>query len=257
MDKSLRSDLLELAKRLALEAGELLSNRPTDFELSTKSSAIDFATQMDKASEALIVSKILEVRPDDGIIGEEGSNVESKSGITWVIDPLDGTVNYVYNLPGWNICIAAKDSEGVQVGVVNAPSVNGFWYAQKDGGAFYNGKQVKCNDPINLDKALVATGFAYDLAKRVEQSEMASRIIPKVRDIRRLGAAGVDLGYVACGILDGYYEFGLNEWDLAAGGLIATEAGAILSGRNGAPAGKEMTIVAGPTLHAQLAEIIG
>jgi len=257
VEKSLQAELLELAKRLALEAGELLSNRPADFELSTKSNAIDFATQMDKASEALIVSKILAARPDDGIIGEEGSNVASKSGITWIIDPLDGTVNYLYNLPGWNICIAAKDSDGVQVGVVNAPSVNSFWFAQKGGGAFYNGKQIKCNDPINLDRALVATGFAYDYEKRTEQAEIISRIIPKVRDVRRLGAAGVDLGYVACGILDAYYEYGLNEWDLAAGGLIATEAGAILTGRKGAPAGKEMAIVAGPTLHAQLVEIIG
>ena len=138
-----------------------------------RSSAIDFATQMDKASEELIVNRILTARPDDGIIGEEGSSKESKSGITWVIDPLDGTVNYVYNLPGWNICIAAKDKDGVQVGVVVAPSINGFWFARKGGGAFYNGKQIKCNEPVQLSGALLATGFAYDLEKRLEQVDLA------------------------------------------------------------------------------------
>lgn len=239
------------------EAGELLSKRPDGFELSTKSNAIDFATQMDKASEALIVSRILAARPNDGVIGEEGSNIESKSGITWVIDPLDGTVNYVYNLPGWNVCIAAKDSDGVQVGVVSAPTINSFWHATKGGGAFHNGKPIKCNDSVNLDRALVATGFAYDYAEREGQLETLAKLLPQVRDIRRLGAAGVDLSFVAMGVLDAFYEIGLNEWDLAAGGLIATEAGAILSGRNGEPAGKAMVIVAGPTLHAQLSREIG
>lgn len=253
----MKSELLDLAISMGHEAGELLSKRPDGFELSTKSNAIDFATQMDKASESLIVSRILAARPDDGVIGEEGSNIESKSGVTWVIDPLDGTVNYVYNLPGWNVCIAAKDADGVQVGVVSAPTINSFWHATKGGGAFHNGNSIKCNDPVNLDRALIATGFAYDYAARKGQLETLGKLLPQVRDIRRLGAAGVDLSFVAMGVLDGFYEIGLNEWDMAAGGLIATEAGAILSGRNGAPAGKEMTILAGPTLHAQLVREIG
>ena len=257
MDETLAGELLELAISIGKSAGELLMQRPTDFELSVKTSAIDFATQMDKASEKLIVSKILAVRPDDGIIGEEGSSVSSKSGITWVIDPLDGTVNYLYNIPGWNVCIAAKDAEGFQIGVVCAPSINGLWWAAKGKGAFYNGKQIHCNDPVNLDRALLATGFSYDVNKRVEQVELASKLVPKVRDLRRLGAAGVDLSYVAMGVLDGFYEYGLNEWDWGAGGLIATEAGALVTGRNGGPVGKEMTIAAGPTLHAQLTREIG
>lgn len=262
MDISLQTELLDLAKAVGREAGELLSNRPDDFELSIKSSAIDFATQMDKASESLIVSKILSKRPDDGFIGEEGTNVPSKSGITWVIDPLDGTVNYVYNMPGWNICIAAKDNEGVQVGVVVAPSVNGFWYASKGQGAFSidkNGstKPIKTSSVSTLESALIATGFSYDRGKRVEQAELLSRLIPKIRDVRRLGCAGVDLCYVASGILDGFYEYGLNEWDYAAGGLIAVEAGALMTGRKGQPAGKEMTIIANPALHALLSAEVG
>lgn len=257
MEISLQNELLDLAKSIGKEAGQLLSKRPDDFELSIKSSAIDFATQMDKASEDLIVSRILAARPEDGIIGEEGSNKVSKSGITWVIDPLDGTVNYVYNLPGWNICIAAKDSEGVQIGVVVAPSINGFWYARKGGGAFYNDKQIHCNEPVTLNGALLSTGFAYELERRNEQAKLASKLLPQVRDIRRLGAAGVDLCYVATGIVDGFYEYGLNEWDYSAGGLIATEAGALVTGRNGGPVGKEMTIAAGPTLHALLTSEVG
>ena len=257
MDILLQNELLDLAKRLGREAGSLLSNRPVDFELSMKSSVLDFATQMDKASEAFLVDSILKVRPDDGIVAEEGSSKESKSGITWVIDPLDGTVNYLYNLPGWNVCIAAKDNAGVQVGVVSAPSVNSLWHARKGGGAFHNDRPIKCNDPKELSGALIATGFSYDVKKRIEQAEMFSQIIPKIRDARRLGGAGVDLSYVAMGVLDGFYEYGLNEWDYAAGGLIATEAGAIISGRNGAPVGKEMTIVAGPTLHGLLSAAIG
>lgn len=257
MEISLQNELLDLAKSVGKEAGQLLRQRPEDFELSIKSSAIDFATQMDKASEELIVSKILAARPDDGIIGEEGSNIESKSGVTWVIDPLDGTVNYVYGVPGWNICIAAKDSEGVQVGVVVAPTVNGFWHARKGGGAFYNDKKIKTSQVKDLASALIATGFSYDFQKRIEQAELFSKLIPKIRDIRRLGAAGVDLCYVAMGVVDGFYEYGLNEWDYAAGGLIATEAGALMTGRNGGPVGKEMTIVASPTLHALLTAEVG
>ena len=257
MEISLQNELLDLAKRTALQAGELLTARPENFELSIKSSTIDFATQMDKASEALIVSTILAARPQDGIIGEEGSNKASESGITWVIDPLDGTVNYLYNMPGWNICIAAKDSEGVQVGVVAAPSVNGFWWARKGGGAFYHDRKIHCSNPKDLESALIATGFSYDRVKRIEQAELLSKIIPKVRDIRRLGCAGTDLSYVAMGVLDGFYEYGLNEWDYSAGGLIATEAGALMTGRNGGEVGKEMTIVAGPRIHALLTAEVG
>ena len=139
-------DLLELAQRIGAEAGALLMDRPLAFEIESKSTAIDIATQMDTKAEKFIVQSLLAARPDDGIIGEEGSSVASKSGITWVIDPLDGTVNYFYGLPGWNVSIAAKDSEGVIVGVVTAPTINSTWWATRGGGAFYNGKAIRCND---------------------------------------------------------------------------------------------------------------
>ena len=245
-DANLIAELLELAKRVGREAGELLQKRPTTFEVSTKTSAIDVVTQMDSQSEAHIVSEILKARPNDGIIGEEGSERTSKSGITWVIDPLDGTVNYLYGLPGWNVSIAAKDSDGVVVGVVVAPTINSTWYASRGGGAFLNEQPIKCNDGVELNRALIATGFAYDLDARPAQLAQLSELLNRIRDIRRNGAAAVDLCHVAMGALDGYFEKGLQEWDLAAGGLIASEAGAKVTTVAGT------TIAAAPSLHATL-----
>jgi myo-inositol-1(or 4)-monophosphatase len=245
-DANLIAELLELAKRVGREAGELLQKRPTTFEVSTKTSAIDVVTQMDSQSEAHIVSEILKARPNDGIIGEEGSERTSKSGVTWVIDPLDGTVNYLYGLPGWNVSIAAKDSNGVVVGVVVAPTINSTWYASRGGGAFLNEQPIKCNDGVELNRALIATGFAYDLDARPAQLAQLSELLNRIRDIRRNGAAAVDLCHVAMGALDGYFEKGLQEWDLAAGGLIANEAGAKVTTVAGT------TIAAAPSLHATL-----
>jgi len=160
------AELLELARKVGHDAGALLMERPPAFEIESKSTAIDIATQMDKKAEKFIMESLLAARPDDGIIGEEGSSVASKSGITWVIDPLDGTVNYFYGLPGWNVSIAAKDKDGSVVGVITAPTINSTWWATRGGGAFYNGHQIHCNDPIALDRALIATGFQYDVAHR-------------------------------------------------------------------------------------------
>ena len=247
-------DLLELAQRIGAEAGALLMDRPLAFEIESKSTAIDIATQMDTKAEKFIVQSLLAARPDDGIIGEEGSAVASKSGITWVIDPLDGTVNYFYGLPGWNVSIAAKDSEGVIVGVVTAPTINSTWWATRGGGAFYNGQAIKCNDPVEVDRALLATGFQYDVADRVSQLEDFAKLVPVVRDMRRNGAAAVDLCHVAMGALDGYYEAGLKEWDWSAGGLVATEAGATFKKYGEGP--MQISMVAGPYLHAQLEEIL-
>ena len=250
------AELLKLAESVARSAGAHLMNRPATFTFTEKSSAVDFATQMDQQAEELIVKQLLAARGDDGIIAEEGSAKASSSGVTWVIDPLDGTVNYLYGLPGWNVSVAAKDKDGVLAGVVYAPSINGFWSATRGGGATYNGKKIKCNDPITLDKALLATGFAYDLKLRVTQGETMANLLPRIRDLRRNGAAAVDLCYVAMGAIDGYFEASLKEWDHAAGGLIATEAGAVISGRGGGAPNSDLVICAGPALHAALLPLI-
>jgi myo-inositol-1(or 4)-monophosphatase len=249
------AELLELARKVGHDAGALLMERPPAFEIESKSTAIDIATQMDKKAEKFIMESLLAARPDDGIIGEEGSSVASKSGITWVIDPLDGTVNYFYGLPGWNVSIAAKDKDGSVVGVVTAPTINSTWWATRGGGAFYNGHQIHCNDPIAIDRALIATGFQYDVAHRTTQMTDLAKLVPLVRDLRRNGAAAVDLCHVAMGALDGYYEAGLKEWDWAAGGLVATEAGARFVQYGQEPL--RTTLAAGPTLHGHLASLLG
>lgn len=250
---TLANELLLLAESIARKAGTLLTNRPSKFELDQKSGVFDFATQMDHESEKLIVTEILSARPHDGLIGEEGANQESKSGITWVIDPIDGTVNYLYDIPGWCISIAAKDNDGGLVGVVYSPATQSLWRASRGGGAQLNGIPIKCNDPVALDRALIGTGFAYDIEKRKIQAELIARLLPQIRDLRRLGACAVDICHVASGSLDAYFEAGVNEWDYAAAGLIATEAGAKVSIDKGIWNGeKNMVIVAGPTLHAPL-----
>lgn len=240
-------ELLTIALRIATEAGVLLMDRPASFEVSSKSTAIDIATQMDRASEKFIVESILAARPDDGIIGEEGSSRPSSSGITWVIDPVDGTVNYLYGIPGWNVSIAAKDESGSIVGVVHAPSINSTWTALRNGGSFFNGKPIRVNDPIELDLALIGTGFAYNVQNRFEQGRVIAALLPRIRDLRRIGAAAVDICYVAMGTFDGYFESGLMEWDMAAAGLVATEAGALITTNTGG-----ITVCAGPALHPTL-----
>lgn len=252
MSADLNLELVTLAEEVARSAGALLMQRPDSFTFTEKSSAVDFATQMDQQAESLIVKSLLTARPDDGIIAEEGAAQTSKSGVTWVIDPLDGTVNYLYGLPGWNISIAAKNQDGVIAGVVFAPTINSLWKATKGGGAFLNNNSIKCNDPVNLNLALIATGFSYDLELRKEQGSRMQRLIPQIRDLRRNGAAAVDLCYVAMGAVDAYFESSLKEWDFAAGGLIATEAGALISGRTGGSPDGDMVVCAGPSLHAQL-----
>ena len=244
------NQLLELALKIAREAGDLLVNRPASWDLTVKSTAIDIATQMDLASEKLIVKSILTARPDDGIIGEEGTSRPSKSGVTWVIDPVDGTVNYFYGLPGWAISIAAKDENGTLVGVVHSPTVNSTWHASKGGGAFLNDVKIACNNPVELNRALISSGFAYDVRDRVEQLKIVNALLPQIRDLRRIGSAAADICHVATGLVDGYFETGLHEWDLAAAELVAREAGAVVTTR--AWHGLNLTVAAGAHLYEAL-----
>jgi len=246
----MHEELLELAKKVGAGAAALLMDRPPAFEIEEKSTAIDIATQMDKKAETFIVQSLLAARPEDGIIGEEGAAIESKSGITWVIDPLDGTVNYFYGLPGWNVSIAAKDKDGSVVGVVTAPTINSTWWASRGGGAFFNGSKIKTNEPVAFDHAFIGTGFQYDVAHRGRQIENVGRMLPLIRDMRRNGAAAVDICSVAMGALDAYFEDGLKEWDWAAASLVATEAGAKFGLYGQAP--YMTTLAAGPTLYAEL-----
>lgn len=248
-------ELLELAERIAREAGKFLIQRPSKFELDQKSGVLDFATQMDHESESFIVKSILEARPNDGILGEEGANRSGTSGYTWVIDPIDGTVNYLYAFPGWCISIAVKDEDGGLVGVVHSPTIDMTWTAVRGGGSFCNGVPLQCNEPVPLNRALVATGFAYDLERRKGQADFIKSLLPKIRDVRRMGACAVDICLIASGGLDAHFEAGVNEWDFAAAALVAQEAGAKFTAVKGIWNGEKYFVLsAGPSLYAALAK---
>ncbi|MDN3292637.1 inositol monophosphatase family protein [Streptomyces ficellus] len=257
-DDPLLDELLELALEAGRRAGALLRDgRPADLGVqATKSSPIDVVTEMDIAAEKLITGFLAEHRPDDGLLGEEGGVTEGVSGVRWVVDPLDGTVNYLYGLPTWAVSIAAERNGRTVVGVVEAPMRGETFRAVLGGGAFLNDRPIRCRPAPPLDQALVSTGFNYVAEVRAHQADVARRLIPRLRDIRRGGSAAIDLSDVAAGRLDGYYERGLSPWDLAAGALIAREAGALTGGRPGTPPSGELAVAASPGVFEPLQALL-
>ncbi|MDK0522751.1 inositol monophosphatase family protein [Streptomyces sp. ML-6] len=258
------TELLDLALEAARRAGALLRDgRPADLGVAaTKSSPIDVVTEMDLAAEKLIVDFLTGHRPQDGLLGEEGGGTEGSSGIRWVVDPLDGTVNYLYGLPTWAVSIAAEHDGERIVGVVEVPMRRETYHAVLGGGAYVRGDAhgediaLRHRPAPPLDQALVSTGFNYVGHVRAHQADVARRLIPRLRDIRRGGSAAVDLCDVAAGRLDGYYERGLHPWDLAAGDLIAREAGALTGGRPGLPADGDLAIAASPGVFEPLQALL-
>jgi myo-inositol-1(or 4)-monophosphatase len=271
-------ELLAIAVAAAREAGELLASREGRVAVAaTKSSPTDVVTEMDRRAEDLIRARILAARPWDAILGEEGGQTGDAlagGGVRWVIDPLDGTVNYLYGLHDWAVSIAAEVGgvEGGEVGrkivagAVLMPMRGELFSAVRGAGAWLTrlgqvtgpvppGARVplRCRPGVALDQALVATGFGYLAARREVQGKVVAALLPRVRDIRRGGSASVDLCSVAAGRLDGYYERGLNYWDYAAGALIAAEAGAAVGDSRGGPPSTSMTVAAGPGLFGPLA----
>ncbi len=211
----------------------------------------------DRASEALIVSGILAARPDDAILAEEGAARAGTSGVRWVIDPLDGTTNYLYGIPAWVVSIAAEVDGVVEVGVVADPSHGEVFSAVRGeamarSGAWCNGVPISVSGATVLATSLIGTGFAYRSARRAEQALALPRLLPAVRDVRRLGAAALDLCLVACGRLDGYFETGLQPWDMAAGVLIAAMAGAVVCGYDGGPPSTASVVASAPGISAGL-----
>ncbi|WP_437114226.1 inositol monophosphatase family protein [Streptomyces syringium] len=245
-DAPLKAELLAVALEAAERAAALLRDgRPADLGVAaTKTSSIDVVTEMDIASEKLITGFLADRRPYDGVLGEEGASSEGTSGVRWVIDPLDGTVNYLYGLPSWAVSIAAEIDGEAAVGVVAAPMRGETYRAVLGEGAFAGDRRLWVRPAPAPDQALIGTGFGYLTARRAAQAEVLRSLLPEVRDIRRGGSAAIDLCDVACGRLDGYYERGLNPWDYAAGALIAREAGALTGGRPGDPVSPELTVAA-------------
>ncbi|MFR9673362.1 inositol monophosphatase family protein [Streptomyces sp. TR02-1] len=254
----LKADLLETALEAAARAGTLLSEgRPADLGVAaTKSSPIDVVTEMDLAAEKLITGHLAEHRPEDGILGEEGASREGTSGVRWIVDPIDGTVNYLYGLPAWGVSIAAEYRGTTVVGVVEVPPRGETFRAVEGHGAFRNAAPLSCRPAAPLDRALIGTGFNYVQERRTAQAEVARRLLPLVRDIRRSGSAAIDLCDVAAGRLDGFYERGLHHWDYAAGALVAREAGARTGGRPGEEPGEELTIAASPGVFHDLQSLL-
>jgi myo-inositol-1(or 4)-monophosphatase len=211
-------------------------------------------TAADRAVERQVVEALRAERPDDRVLGEEygDSTGRSTSRVRWILDPIDGTVNYLYGLPLYAVSLAAEVDGVVVAGVVRNPATGDEWTATLRGGAWRDGRPLTGSTRDTLDQALVGTGFGYDAARRAHQGVVLAGLITRIRDIRRLGAAAIDLCLAAEGRLDAYFEKGLNHWDHAAGGLVATEAGLVVSGLDGAPPGPDMLVAAPPALFGPL-----
>lgn len=265
IDDALIDVLLEVAGLAAAAAVELIhTNRPVEFAVDRKSTPTDMVTEMDTASEALIRSVILGRRPGDVIVGEEGGEVGGEADgeadgaeqVRWLVDPIDGTTNYVYDHPGYNVSIAATLGGRTVAAVVADPTHARTYRAALGRGAWCNEQQLTLGDAAPLDRALVATGFAYDPARRARQGAVLAALIPRIRDVRRMGAAALDLCSVAAGRVDAYYEAGLGPWDLAAGALVAEEAGARTGTLDGGPVRPESVLVAHPDRFEELRELL-
>jgi myo-inositol-1(or 4)-monophosphatase len=252
------SELAELAVRLAEAAGASLLDRLVGphVAVATKTSATDMVSDADRAAEALVVDGIRAARPADAVLGEEGAAHDGTSGVRWVVDPLDGTTNFLYRLPAFAVSIGVEVDGRPLVGVVVDP-VHGETYTAVAGrGAACNGRRLHVDDRTDLAAALVGTGFSYESARRRRQAGVLAEVLPAVRDIRRVGAAALDLCWVAAGRLDAFYEKGLAPWDHAAGALIASEAGARTTDLHGGPPSGDFVLAAAPGIHEPLRRLL-
>jgi myo-inositol-1(or 4)-monophosphatase len=252
------TELRDLAASVAVPLGKrlLAEGRERARHQDTKTSATDLVTDADRWVESQLVDQLLAARPGDGVLGEEGADRPSRTGVVWVLDPIDGTTNFVYGYPGYNISVAAQVDGETLAGVVVDVVHDEVFAAALGAGATRDGHPIRCNEAADLGHALVATGFGYRAEQRARQAQLLTRVLPAVRDIRRGGAAAIDLCWVGCGRVDGYYEEGLKAWDLAAGGLVAAEAGATVAGIPVAGGTPELTVAAPPSLFDSLCQLL-
>jgi len=254
----LSEELLQVALDAARAAVELAhTNRPATLDVTSKSTSTDLVTQVDRATEEAIRSVISAARPGDTVVGEEDGTVAGRSGVTWWVDPIDGTTNYVYDHPGWAVSIGASVDGTPAVGVVADPTHGRVHHARAGHGASCDGRPLRVPEhPPPLERMLVATGFGYDAGRRALQGKVVAELLPQVRDIRRMGAASLDLCAVAAGRVDAYYEVGLSPWDLAAGLLVASEAGARTGSLDGGAARPDSVLVAHPERFDELLAVL-
>lgn len=254
----LGNELRSIAEQLARAAGDmaLAGRKSGDVTATTKSSPTDMVTQYDKASEDMITAGLRELRPDDGIVGEEGASRDGTSGITWHIDPIDGTSNFYFDIPMWAVSIGAVDKHGPIAGAVYAPALGDMFTAARGEGATLNGNRISVRENTILSDALVCTGFSYHVSQREVHARRVATMVGQIRDIRRFGAAALDLCFVACGRLDAYFEEHLNSWDLIAGQVIATEAGAIVTNFSGDTVTPQQVLATQPGVQKALIRLI-
>lgn len=263
--------VLRLAVEAAVGAGRMVRDRRRSVgigSLGTKSSVTDLVTEFDHAAEQHVLRTILEHRPDDGVVAEESGTRTGTSGVHWIVDPIDGTTNFVYDLAHWAVSIAAADAEGTIVGVVYAPVLDELFTARRGGGAHLGdgdgraSRPLRCGAVTDPATALLATGFGYLPQRRTAQATRVAGLLGAVRDLRRMGAASLDLCSVAAGRLDAYYEDGLGPWDIAAGELIARESGCRTGTYSGEPvvitttAARHEVLVANPALFDAIAHLV-
>lgn len=224
--------------------------------MSTKSTPTDVVTVMDKAAEKVILDGLAAHRPDDAVVSEESSAQAGATGVRWLVDPLDGTVNYLYGIPQYAVSIAAEVDDAVACGVVYDVERDLLYRAVAGGGAYVDERPLACSDQTDPALALIGTGFNYDPVMRAAQAETLTTLLPRVRDIRRAGSAALDLCAVAAGQLDAFYEAGMYPWDWCAGGLIVTEAGGRIDGLAGNAPGRNTTLAANPALFDRMHELL-
>jgi len=251
---------LSLAVEVAHEAGAGLREafgRLGDLAISAKSTPTDLVSEADVATERLIRARLEAARPDDAILGEEGDDRPGTSGLRWVIDPLDGTVNFLFGIPQWCVSVACEDAEGALMGVVYDPMRDETWAAERDGPATLDGAPFAAPAREGgLARSLVATGFGYDAGVREAQARVLARLLPQVRDVRRLGAAALDLAWAAAGRVDAYFERGVQHWDIAAGALICARAGLAVHELPPAPPAAAGVLVAPPAIAGELLALV-
>lgn len=263
MDTSLINQLELMALEIAHAAGDLLvDQRPSVMTVDTKTSETDVVTAMDKAAEAFIIEKIKAQRPNDLFIGEEGTvnNSDNPTNVKWIVDPIDGTVNYLHKHPIWSVSIGVKVDEITQVGVVHAPLLGETYLAIKNQGAYLinkNGRErVQITRNTTLSHTLVATGFSYESAKRKKHGQVIAEISDQVRDFRRDGSAAIDLCMVGLGRVDAYFETGLHPWDYTAGALFVEEAGGKIGGLAGKPLSSDLAIASNQGVFEEFSNLI-
>ena len=242
-----------MAVDLALGAAELVRDSGRNaLDIGSKSTSTDLVTAVDRASERWLVEQIARLRPDDAVLGEEGGGRPGTSRVRWVLDPIDGTVNFVLGLPAYAVSVAAELDGTVVAGAVCNPATGELYRAVRGDGAYLDQGRLTGPRSVHLSAAVIGTGFGYDVAQRAAQGAVVARLLPHIADVRRVGAASLDLCAVAAGRIDGYFEAGLSPWDHAAGALIAAEAGCVVTGLRGREPSERMVAVSGRDLAADL-----